>query len=126
MLHDTTHTTPSGPIATSNQFMMRAVKTKESDQSWKSGRTFRVGFMLKVDKILGSFVAWDVLIKILGNFAKFFRPKLTFVFFGHGLGFILVFGFGPELIGPFTTLSRTPNPKDLGSIHFPIAYFARE
>ena len=26
------------------------------------------------------------------------------VFFGHDLGFKLVFGFGPELVGPFTTL----------------------
>ena len=25
-------------------------------------------------------------------------------FFGHGLGFKLIFGFGPELVGPFITL----------------------
>ena len=25
-------------------------------------------------------------------------------FFGHDLGFKLVFGFGPQLVGPFTTL----------------------
>ena len=25
-------------------------------------------------------------------------------FFGHDMGFKLVFGFGPELVGPFTTL----------------------
>ena len=36
-----------------------------------------------------------------------FRPNLTFVFFEHDLGFKLVFGFGPELVGSFTILIDT-------------------
>ena len=73
-----------------------------SIQSCKSGGAFRVG--PKVDKILGLIRAWDVLF-VLGaqkynqnNLAitlTFFRPNLTFGFFGYDLDFKLVFRFGP-------------------------------
>ena len=32
-------------------------------------------------------------------------------FFGHDLGFKLIFGFGPELVGPFTTLCSLYNSE---------------
>ena len=43
---------------------------------------------------------------------NFFKPTLTF-FGGHDLGFKLVFGFGPELAGPFTTLRVVLLRKDI-------------
>ena len=61
---------------------------------------------------------------------KFFRLNLTLRFFGRDLGFNLVIGFGlgsglyfqvragfgPELVGPFTTLRKTP--KGTPQYHF--------
>ena len=81
-------------------------------QRCKSGRDFRVGFGPKVDKISGLIRAWDVLF-VKGaqkynqnNLATLPNEHFIRAFFWHDLGLKLVFGFGPELVGPFTTLSR--------------------
>ena len=100
-------------------------------QSCKSGRAFRVGFGpgsgLKLKKILGLIRAWDVLFGLgaqkynqnnLATLLNFSDLTSLSLFFGHDLSFKLAFGFGsgsglyfrvragfgPELVGPFTTL----------------------
>ena len=76
-------------------------------QSCKSGRkltkcrALRRAFCLGCTKIDQNNLAITLM---------FFRPNLSSFFFGHELGFKLVFlfrayifGFGPELVNPFTT-----------------------
>ena len=81
----------------------------------------QVGFGPKVDKNFGfnsglrrSFCLRCTKIKSkkLCNIAKFFRPNLTFGFFRARFGLQIsfrvrayIFGFGPKLVGPFTTLT---------------------
>ena len=87
-------------------FALRSEKA-DSVQSCKLGRAFRVGLGPKVDKNLGlnsglrrAFVLGAQKYNqnnLIDSIAKFFKPNLTFVFFGHDLGFKLVFGFGPGL-----------------------------
>ena len=76
---------------------------------------FGLGSGLKLTKISSLMRAWDVLFVLgvqkynqnkLGNIAKIFQTYLNFrVFSRHDLGFKLVFRFGPEVVGPFTTLA---------------------
>ena len=73
-------------------------------QSCESGRAFQVGLWPKFDKISGLIGAWNVLFVLdaqkynqnyLAITLTFFKRNLTFIFFGHDLGFKLVVGFGP-------------------------------
>ena len=89
-------------------------------QSCKSGRLFESGLGLKLTKISSLIRAWDVLF-VLGaqkynqnnlatllNFSEV--TQLSFflrAWFGLQNSFRVrayIFGFGPELVGPFTTL----------------------
>ena len=85
------------------------MQTGSVTQSCKSGRAFRVGFGLKIDKNSGLIRVWDVVF-VLGaqkynqnNLAKtltVFRPHLTFTFFQawFGLQISLRVGAGFGLI----------------------------
>ena len=92
-------------------FIKNKRKKDIKNQSCKSGRAFQVGFGpglgLKLTKISGLIRAWDVLF-VLGvqkNNQNILAILLNFLdltrlsgFFGHDLGFKLIFGFGPGLV----------------------------
>ena len=89
-----------------------------ADQSCKSAPAFPVGFGPKVDKNFGPnsclrrafFLGAQKYNQInLAKLLRFSYRTQHLDFFGHDLGFKLVFGFGPEIVGPFTILQQAHN-----------------
>ena len=88
-------------------------------QNCKSGRAFRVRFGPKVAKIMCVIRGWNVLFVLRAqkynkkNSAitlSFFKPNLTFGFFGYDLGFKIVFGFGLIFSGSGRVQAWTSRP----------------